>query len=345
MITQRSLSNRIAFFLLFATIALLTLWLIQSYLDIIAFSLISVIILKPLYDRILPRAGGRAGLATGLTIGMFFLAVVVPLGLALSVVVTQASSLIGSMDLPNTDAPFADQVTQMLAWVESLHLPFAQQLLPQVRDWAIQAASDAASLLAGFALGLGTSVTDLISRLFIFLGIAGALLPNYHAFVARLKRLSPLDDEIDSIFLRRIKVTVHSMFLGIFVIAVAQGLVTGGLFWIAGVPYSPLLTLAAVVASMFPLGASLIALPIGIFLLVTGHYEAGVTILGGYVLIVSNIDTFLRPRLISKEAYLSFAQLLLSALGGNVYQGRSRGADSGMSATDRPFGFMICMPR
>src|SRR5215211_4407062 len=106
------------------------------------------------------------------------------------------------------------------------------------------------------------------------------------------------------------------MFLGIFVIAVAQGLVTGLLFWIAGVPYSPLLTLVAVVASMFPLGASLVALPVGIFLLIVGNYVGGVVVLAGYFLIVSNIDNLLRPRLVSKEAYLSFALVLLSALGG-----------------------------
>jgi predicted PurR-regulated permease PerM len=316
MIAQRSLSNRVAFFLLFAAIGLLTFWLVQSYLDIIAFSLMSVIVLKPLYDRVLPRVGSRAGLATGLTIAAFFLAVVVPLFAALSVVVAQASSLIASMDLPSGSTPLADQVAEMLAWVDSLNLPFADQLLPQIQSWAIQAASSMATLVAQFAVGLGASVPDLISRLFIFLGIVGALLPHYHSFADRLRRLSPLDDEIDNIFLRRIKVTVHSMFLGIFVIAVAQGLVTGGLFWMAGVPYSPLLTLVAVVASMFPLGASLVALPVGIFLLATGRYIAGLAVLGGYFLIVSNVDTFLRPRLVSKEAYLSFALVLLSALGG-----------------------------
>ena len=51
-------------------------------------------------------------------------------------------------------------------------------------------------------------------------------------------------------------------------------------------------------------------------MLSTGHYAAGLIILGGYFLIVSNVDTFLRPRLISKEAEMSFAQLLLSTLGG-----------------------------
>jgi predicted PurR-regulated permease PerM len=97
---------------------------------------------------------------------------------------------------------------------------------------------------------------------------------------------------------------------------VAQGLVTGLLFWLAGVPYSPLLTLVAVVASMFPLGASLVAIPVGVGLAIVGKYVGAAVVLLGYFLLVSNIDSFLRPRLVSKEAYLNFALVLLSALGG-----------------------------
>ncbi len=50
--------------------------------------------------------------------------------------------------------------------------------------------------------------------------------------------------------------------------------------------------------------------------LIVGNYFGGVLVLLGYFLIVSNIDNLLRPRLVSKEAYLSFALVLLSALGG-----------------------------
>jgi predicted PurR-regulated permease PerM len=309
--SRRSLRELIAFYLLFAAVAGLAFWLVHSYLDIIAFSLTAVIILKPLYDRVLLRVGGRVGLAATLTICTFFLAVIVPLAIALSIVAGQAASMLASVE-PGADLLSTEQLDKVMAFITNLNLPFGAQ----IEAWLLGAASQAASVLAQFALGLGASIPDLISRLFIFLGIVGTLLPNYHLFVQRLRRLSPLDDQVDNIFLHRIKLTVRSMFLGIFVIAVAQGLVTGLLFSLAGMPYSPLLTLVAVVASMFPLGASLVALPVGIFLLIVGNYLGGAIVLLGYFLIVSNIDNLLRPRLVSKEAYLSFALVLLSALGG-----------------------------
>jgi len=309
--SQRRLRELIAFYLLFAAVAGLAFWLVHSYLDIIAFSLTAVIILKPLYDRVLLRVGGRVGLAATLTICAFFLAVIIPLAIALSIVVGQAASILTAVQ-PGTDLLSSAQLAKVMAFITNLNLPFGDQIEAAL----LSAASQAASVIASFALGLGASIPDLISRLFIFLGIVGTLLPNYHAFILRLKRLSPLDDRVDDIFLHRIKLTVRSMFLGIFVIAVAQGLVTGLLFWIAGMPYSPLLTLVAVVASMFPLGASLVALPVGIFLLIVGNYFGGALVLVGYFLLISNIDNLLRPRLVSKEAYLSFALVLLSALGG-----------------------------
>jgi predicted PurR-regulated permease PerM len=199
-----------------------------------------------------------------------------------------------------------------MQFITDLNVPFGDQ----IEAWLLTAASQAANVLAQFVIGIGASIPDLLSRLFVFLGIVGTLLPNYHPFVQRLKRLSPLDDRVDELFLHRIKLTVWSMFLGIFVIAVAQGLVTGLLFWLAGVPYTPLLTLVAVIASVLPLGASLVAVPVGVVLLITGNYAGAAIVLLGYFLLVSNIDSILRPRLVSKEAYLNFALVLLSALGG-----------------------------
>jgi len=74
--------------------------------------------------------------------------------------------------------------------------------------------------------------------------------------------------------------------------------------------------LIAIVASTLPLGASMVAIPIAIFALVLGNSVGALIILGGYILVVTNIDNILRPRLVSKEAYLSAALVLVAALGG-----------------------------
>ena len=231
--SQRRLRELIAFYLLFAAVAGLAFWLVHSYLDIIAFSLTAVIILKPLYDRVLLRVGGRVGLAATLTICAFFLAVIIPLAIALSIVVGQAASILAAVQ-PGTDLLSSAQLVNVMAFITDLNLPFGDQIEASL----LSAASQAASVIASFALGLGASIPDLISRLFIFLGIVGTLLPNYHAFILRLKRLSPLDDQVDDIFLHRIKLKEAYLSFALVLLSALGGYELFGFF---GVVYGPVL--------------------------------------------------------------------------------------------------------
>jgi len=49
-------------------------------------------------------------------------------------------------------------------------------------------------------VGLGMAIPSLIARTFIVLGILGTLLPNYHRAVRRMKKLSPLPDEVNTMY-------------------------------------------------------------------------------------------------------------------------------------------------
>ena len=284
----------------------------QPYLAIVAFSLLSVIILKPLYDRFFRWVGGRAGLATMATLAVFFLAILVPLWLAGRVAANQFQQMAQDLEQPGSVEQLSDALNTRLRSV----LGPQAQLTPAQQEQIRAAATGVAKRAAAAVVNLGMSIPTMLASLFVFLGIVGVLLPTYDDFVQRIKRLSPLDDAVDALFLRRIKLTVWAMFIAIFVIAVVQGLVMGLFIWFAGVPYAPLWTLLSVVCAMLPLGASLIAIPLGIAHLLIGNYTAAVIILAGYLLVVSNLDTFIRPRLVPKEAYLNFALVLISALGG-----------------------------
>ena len=313
---QRSLQNQVFFYLIFAVSAALALWLISSYLGIIAFSLIMVIILRPVYKFILRPKFVRPWLATALTILFFFAVLIVPAWFIISAGVDTINTLADNLE-SGTELISLEDVQER---VNSRLSELAPQANIQMSDEQVErlrtASQSALKWLAEMAVSLGMSIPALIARTFIFLGIVGSLLPNYAAFTRRLLRLSPLEDEVDRLYLRKLKATVWSMFVGIFIIAVLQGLLMGGLYWVGKVPYLPLWTLLSLVAAMLPLGASLVAIPVGILQLVAGNYTSAVIVLGGYLLLVSNIDNLVRPKLVSKEAYMNFALLMLSALGG-----------------------------
>jgi predicted PurR-regulated permease PerM len=312
MLRQHTTRDQVGFYLLFAVLVVLSFWLIRSYLDIVAFSLMAVVIVKPLYDRILLWVRGRAGLAVALTLVAIAVVIVVPLWIAINIVSSQLSALVANMQQPGGAAAVTAEINAALEKRFGAGAQMPAEMQQQLGNLAISAGT----WLVNRVVNLGMAIPLLISRLFIFVGILGALLPNYHGFVRWIKQLSPLDDQIDDIFLRKIKLTIWAMFLAIFVIAVAQGLLMGVFIWLAGVPYTSLWTLIAIVAAMLPLGASLVALPLGGVELLLGNYTAGVIVLAGYLLVVSNIDSLIRPRLVPKEANLNFVMVLLSALGG-----------------------------
>ena len=318
MIQPYSQQNKVFFYTMMVILGALGLWLVSGYLGVIVFSLVMVIILKPVYNFFERLLGGRAGLATTVTIIALFLAIIIPSWIVLGIVSNQVNTIIDSLTLSESGEPltledFQDQVNALMDQV-----PFAGQL--ELTDEQMARVNRALLSTAAWAgqvlVNLGMSIPSLIARLFIFLAIVGVLLPNYHRFVQRLIQLSPLQDAVDLLYLRKIKAMVWSMFIGIVVIAVVQGLVTGLFFWLSGVAYTPLWTLIAIVTSTLPLGSSLVAMPIGIFQLIMGDYVGALIVLGGYLLIVTNIDNILRPKLVSKEAYLDAALVLVAALGG-----------------------------
>ncbi len=115
----------------------------------------------------------------------------------------------------------------------------------------------------------------------------------------------------------KIDLMIKAMFKGTFVIAISQGLAMGFVFWLAGVPYVMVLTLASMFLSLVPLiGVSLVAWPVGIILIGSGSVWRGVFIIAAFLIFVAQIDTFLRPRLVPKGAQLNPALVIVSVLGG-----------------------------
>ena len=151
----------------------------------------------------------------------------------------------------------------------------------------------------------------------IFLFVFLSLLKNQKTLVRTAHSLNPLGEEISRLYLSKIAAMTRAMVRGQFIIAVAQGFTDAGLLAIAGLPdlfffFFVLLTALSIV----PLGGGIVAIPIGIIMILTGNVWGGVLVVAGHILIVTNIDNVLRPRLVPKEAKLYSALTLLSVFAG-----------------------------
>ena len=109
---------------------------------------------------------------------------------------------------------------------------------------------------------------------------------------------------------------VRGTVYGLLGTAIVQGMLTTFGLWLSGVPRPVLLGAIAAFVSVLPIGAPMIWIPAGLWLLSNGHTGWGI-FLGVYgVVAISGADSVIRPYFIARGARLPFALTLLGVLGG-----------------------------
>ncbi len=110
--------------------------------------------------------------------------------------------------------------------------------------------------------------------------------------------------------------TVRGAVYGILGTAILQGFLTAIGLWIAGVPRPLLLGTVTAFLAVLPIGAPLIWIPAGLWLLSNDHTARGIFLLTYGVVVVSGADHLVRPYFISRGAKLPFLLTVLGVLGG-----------------------------
>lgn len=110
--------------------------------------------------------------------------------------------------------------------------------------------------------------------------------------------------------------TTRAVVYGLLLAALAQGLLAGLGYWVAGVRAPAFWGATTAVVALIPLGAPVVWGSIGVWLLVKGQVSAGVGLLLWGMLAVSWIDNLVRPLVISGVAKIPFLLVLFGVLGG-----------------------------
>lgn len=110
--------------------------------------------------------------------------------------------------------------------------------------------------------------------------------------------------------------TTRSVVFGIIGTAIAQGIVAGIGFWIAGVPGVLFLSCTVCLLSVVPIGPPLVWLPAAIWLYFQNEVGLAIFLVLWGSLAVSSVDNFLKPILISRGTSLPLALIFLGVFGG-----------------------------
>jgi len=317
---NRLVQQRAFFFGMVVILALLALVLVWPFFQTILLAVAVVIIMRPVYGWLLGKkwVKGSENRAAGVTVIIFLLVIAIPAILIVASAISQASRLFAGLDLEGIDFTLSEIVKWIEGTLRGIGAGDIQIDKGQLFGNIAQFASLIASWLGTVLVGLGQSIPAFLTNGVILLVLLFVSLPKYKAPGKQdILDIVPFPPEITNLFLNKIDSMITAMFKGTFVIAIAQGSAMGLVLWIAGVPYVMFFTLLSMFLSLVPLiGISLVAWPIGIFLLLTGSIWQGIFVIGAFVLIVANVDTVLRPVLVPKDAYLNPALLILGVFGG-----------------------------
>lgn len=112
--------------------------------------------------------------------------------------------------------------------------------------------------------------------------------------------------------------TVRGVIFGVLGTAIAQALVAGLGFWIAGVPGVVLLSVLTFFLAVIPFGPPMIWVPTSLWLFAQNQPGLGIFMALWGLLGISSVDNFLRPFLISQGNKMPFVLIFCGVIGGAI---------------------------
>ncbi len=320
MTNQTQRRGRLFFFGLFAVLAIFVIYILHPYIGVILTAFVTVIILHPVYDYFLSRkwVRNKSSVATTLTLIAFFLIIIVPLVIMGFLLYTQGADLLETISTSDFDLSLANLVAKLEEFLQGMPRLSEIEIDEQkIAEGLINTGSAILSWLTGLAVSLGTSLPFLFIGGIIFLVVLATLLSRLSDLNDQAQELSPLDVNITQIYLLKGQEMIISVVKGVFLLAIIQGLIMGIFYWLAGVPFTVFFTLLSMAFALLPVvGISFIVLPMALIFFLLGNATSAVIVLIGFYLFTNPTDLTLRPRLVSKEAYLNFTLMLLALFGG-----------------------------
>jgi predicted PurR-regulated permease PerM len=315
--TQRSVLS--AVFSL--AIILFALFVTQRFVLPLLWAAILCIATWPLYRRALRITGDREILAAALTTIVVALVFVTPLVLGVVSAAHQAPALAQLVASANTDGLAAP------AWL--LRIPFAGDAIYNWWQATLGQPHGLSHLLQDGSVGRLQSASEVLKRvgsgvlhrlidvgfaflcLFFFYKDGHALQGQTAAIGAHL-----IGAQRWTLYALKVPTAVRATVNGLVLVGLAEGVLLGIGYQVAGVPSAVLWAFATGVLAIIPFGAPLAFGAVAALLLYQGNTmgAAAIVALGAVVLFVA--DHFVRPTIIGNATKLPFLAVLLGILGG-----------------------------
>ncbi|MFH1725959.1 MAG: AI-2E family transporter [Elusimicrobiota bacterium] len=171
--------------------------------------------------------------------------------------------------------------------------------------------------VTGLATGAIKNTLLLIFNLLVLAFTLFFFLRDGPFLIQRMVELVPMAPRNKEAVLNRLQTTLYAVIRGVLVIAILQGLLAGLGYAMFRVPFPALLGMLTCVLAVLPfIGPASIWVPVAVGLTISGAYQQAILVFVWGSLVLSVVDNFLRPLLISTDAKLPVLMMFFGIIGG-----------------------------
>lgn len=294
-------------------------YFLRNYFVLIVVAAVGAYLFTPLFNWFNKRL--NAGLSAMCTLLSALAMVIVPVGLLLGLAIVQIARMVDSVsgwvrstDLNSLGDKALHLVNELLSHVPFVHITVTAETL---RKAIVSTSQSAGHWLLGVLQDTAGSLATTITSAIIFLYVFLALLVNREKLRTLIGQLNPLGEEVTDLYLQKMGSMVRGTVNGQFVIAFCQGVAGAASIYLAGFHHGFFIFAILLTAlSIIPLGGGIVTIPFGVGMMLFGHIGGGLFVVLFHLIVVTNIDNFLRPILVPRDARLNSALMLLSVFAG-----------------------------
>lgn len=295
---------------IFLLLLYLVLKMVWPFFNYILTGLILTIASYPAYKWLLSRIK-RKKLSSIIVIILILLLIIIPSSLVIGSLVIQTKSFVDSFDQASVEK--------------------ATGYFNNINSWAVSKFGDDANLkdkigsaLQGMEKLIINSTASLLGSIAeVILGLFVMFFIMYYGLIEGKKWLYHLREHIHiprdrkEKLVKQVAQVTHAVIFGQILIALIQGVLGGIGFFIVGIKNPVFWGFVMTILAFIPVtGTGFVWIPAGIIELVNSNILGGIFLLVYGFVIVSSIDNFIRPRIISGKSNIHPAIALVGVLGG-----------------------------
>jgi len=320
-VAERRFYMRLGALLLLAALGYLVWLIVEPLWQPLLWAVLLGALLAPANERLARRLGGRIRVATTITLLVSILLVLLPLTIVMGAVGVQAAHLVQALEayVPQAPAGAPFDITTLpllgdaIAWVQEK----SGVSIVQLQEWLVQGVRRLLEVLmrSGGTMVMG-AVGALVSVL-LMVFVLFFVLRDGPAVMRRLTDMVPIEPTRRRRLAQHLTDMTRAVFLGIGLTAVVQGALVGVGFWISDLPSPMVFGVVGVIAALIPLvGATLVWVPGALYLAYQGDYGHAIFLAIWGAVVISMVDNFLRPLLISGRSDVPTLAVFVGVMGG-----------------------------